>query len=224
MRRSSVDKRDPEVGDERLPLLEQNVLRLDVAMDDATLVRVLKRLRDIARDRDGLVDGNRMLALEERPHAVAIDVGHREPEAATRVARVVDGQDMRMLEARRDADFAAKAIRPERVRDLGAQHLERDQSVVLEVAREEDRRHSAATELVLERIAVRQRLDERRIQFGQRSQRDAGEESGSGSSCENLRRGTEPVDRSSRLRAFPSRPARRSLNVGGLAEWLMHRS
>ena len=79
-----------------------------------------------------------------------------------------------MLEARRDADLAAKAIRPERVRDLGAQHLERDHAVVLEVAREEDRRHPAAAELVLDRVAVRQRLNERRIQFGQRSQRDAG--------------------------------------------------
>ena len=87
----------------------------------------------------------------------------------------MDREDVRMLQARGDTDLATKPLRAESVRDLWAQHLERDHPVMLEVAREKYRRHAAAPELVLERIAVGQRFREGRVQVGQRSQRDAGE-------------------------------------------------
>ena len=37
-------QRDPEISDERLPLVEQDVLRLQVAMDDAVAMRVIGAL------------------------------------------------------------------------------------------------------------------------------------------------------------------------------------
>src|SRR5207253_420268 len=41
---------DPEVGDEWLPLVEENVLGLEVAVDHALAVRVVERPRDRRRD------------------------------------------------------------------------------------------------------------------------------------------------------------------------------
>ena len=49
-------ERDAEVGDERVAALEQDVLGLDVAMDDAVRVRVLERVGDLARDAHRVVD------------------------------------------------------------------------------------------------------------------------------------------------------------------------
>ena len=55
---ASMRARDAEVGDERLPVAEQDVLGLDVAMDDAVPVRVVERERDLARDPERVVDGS----------------------------------------------------------------------------------------------------------------------------------------------------------------------
>ena len=39
--------RDAEVREHRVPFLEQNVLRLDVAVDDSLAMRVRERVRDL---------------------------------------------------------------------------------------------------------------------------------------------------------------------------------
>jgi hypothetical protein len=41
---------DAKVGDERPPVREENVLRLDVAVNDVVAMRVAQRARDIAKD------------------------------------------------------------------------------------------------------------------------------------------------------------------------------
>ena len=48
--------RDAKVGDERMPGSEENVLRLDVAMDDAVLVRVGERARHLPCELDRIGD------------------------------------------------------------------------------------------------------------------------------------------------------------------------
>jgi hypothetical protein len=42
--------RDAEIGEERVSLSQEDVLRLDVAMDDAEVVGVIQRVGDFARD------------------------------------------------------------------------------------------------------------------------------------------------------------------------------
>ena len=50
--------RDPEVGDQRVPVAEQDVLGLDVAVHDAAAVGVGQRVGDLAGDADGVLDGS----------------------------------------------------------------------------------------------------------------------------------------------------------------------
>ena len=66
-----------------------------------------------------------------------------------------------MLEPGREPDLALEPLRAERRRELGMQDLERDQAVVLEVAREVDGGHPAAAELALEGVTVAKRVCER---------------------------------------------------------------
>ena len=53
-----------------------------------------------------------------------------------------------------DLDLAQEPLGPERRGQLGAQHLDGDQSVVLAVAGEVDRRHPPVPQLTLDREAV----------------------------------------------------------------------
>ena len=57
-------QRDPEVRHHRLPVVQQNVRRLDVAVDYVVPVRVVERAGDGAGDGDGLIDGQLLLPFD----------------------------------------------------------------------------------------------------------------------------------------------------------------
>jgi len=64
---------------------------------------------------------------------------------------------MGVLEGGSKADFSEEALGPEHGAQLGAEHLQRDWTIVLEVAGQVDRSHATAPELALERVAIGQR-------------------------------------------------------------------
>ena len=146
--------RDPEVGDERLAPREQDVLRLDVAVHDAVLVRVRERVRDLPGEPQGLVDGERLLAPEQRAQRVPLHVRHHAVDVAGRLPRVVEGEDVRVLQRGRDADLAQEAVGGESGDQIRMEDLDRDVALVAEVAREVDDRRRAPAQLPLEAIAV----------------------------------------------------------------------
>jgi len=55
-----------------------------------------------------------------------------------------------------ELDLPEKAVCPEIHRQLGMDHLERDQALLLQILRQVDRRHPTATELALDAVAVTQ--------------------------------------------------------------------
>jgi len=69
-------ERDAEVGDERMPALQQNVLGLDVAVDNAAVVRILQRVGDLARELHSVGDGELRPAIEPRAPCFALDERH----------------------------------------------------------------------------------------------------------------------------------------------------
>src|SRR5207249_9635502 len=62
-----------------------------------------------------------------------------------------------MLEPSGELDFAQEALAAERHGDFGAQRLEREEALVLRVAREVDCRHAAAAQLAIDDVSIAER-------------------------------------------------------------------
>ena len=151
-----------EVRDQRVTGGEENVLRLDVAVDHAVAVGVVQPVRHLARDAQGFVQRQRALAAKSLAQRLALDVGHGVPQPAVgQRARVEHGEDVRVLQPGRDLDLALEPLGAVRRDQLGVQHLERDGSVVAEVVREVDRGHAAPAELALDGVAALEGLFQR---------------------------------------------------------------
>ncbi len=71
---------DAEVRDERVPGGQQDVLRLEVAMDDATAVSVMQCIGDLARDPNHVLKRQAPFAGETITKGFAVHVRHRVPE------------------------------------------------------------------------------------------------------------------------------------------------
>ena len=151
-----------------MPAGEQDVLRLDVAMYHAVPVRVLERVGGLRCDPERRVHGKLLVSIEPVPQRLALDERHREPELPRRFARIVDRQDVRMLQAGGEPDLALEPLRTEGVAEVRMEHLEGDGTVVPEVVRQVHRRHTAPAELALDAVALGEALLELGAQVGHR--------------------------------------------------------
>ncbi len=147
---------DAEVGDQRVPAREQNVLRLDVAVHHVLGVGVGQRVGHLDQDLHGLVDRQLALAADPVTEIVPVDGGHHVVEKALGLARVVQRQDVRMLQPGRDLDLPEEALRTHGRRQLAAQHLHGDFAPVLHVLGQVHDGHAAAPQLALEQVAITQ--------------------------------------------------------------------
>ncbi len=159
-------ERDAEVGDECVAVLEKNVLRLDVPMNDSTRVRVRQRVRDFARDAHRVGDRQLTLALEAGAQRFAFDERHHVVELCGRAAAVEQRQDVRMLKARGESDLFEESLRTQHRRELRVQYLHRDFAPVADVFGQVDGRHAARAELTLEAVTVGESRGERRRRRG----------------------------------------------------------
>jgi hypothetical protein len=158
---------DAEVGDERVIVGEQDIFRLDVAVHDPLPVGIVEGDRDLARQAQRLVHRDGAVARQTLAERLPRDVRHRVPQLTDGLTRVVDRQDVGMLEAGGELDFPQEPLWPERHRDLGMEHLQRDGAVVLQIPREVDDRHSPTAELPLDVVAVSKGLLKSRERLGQ---------------------------------------------------------
>ena len=101
---------DAEVGDEGAAVVQQDVLGLDVAVDDALAVGVVERAGDLARDADRVGDGQLLLAGEAVAERLALDEGHDVVEEPVGLAGVVQREDVRVLQVRRGLDLAQEPL------------------------------------------------------------------------------------------------------------------
>ena len=91
-------ERDAEIGDERVAVLQQDVLRLDVAVNHGAAVRVAQRVGDFARNAHGVVHRQLALAFEPRAQRLAGDERHHIVQQPIGLATVEQRQYVRMLE------------------------------------------------------------------------------------------------------------------------------
>ena len=166
---SSADRTgDPEIGDQGATIAgQQDVLGLDVAVDDAMLVGVLEGQRRLPRDAQRILHRKLFLSGEPVAEALALDIRHRKPQLTRRFPRVVNREDVGMLQPGDQPDLALEPFGTKSDGELGMQDLQRHRSLVPDVLREVDRGHPTATELPLDPVAVSQRLVQR-LRLGQR--------------------------------------------------------
>ena len=91
-------------------LVEQHVRGLDVAVDEPVRVGRVERVRDLRGDGDGPLRRQGALAPQQRLEVGPVDVAHRDEQAAVGLARLVDRDDVRVVEARREPRLAEHPV------------------------------------------------------------------------------------------------------------------
>ena len=147
--------RDAKVHDLDLAVRRQHdVARLDVAVHQVVRVRVLEGGQDARHDLDGLVDRNGRTVGDQVLDRVPLDVLHDDVRHRDRtagrilddlLARVVDGDDVRVIQRRCRLRFATEARLEDRVlRQIAAQHLDCYDARQASVEAQVDFGHSAS--------------------------------------------------------------------------------
>ncbi len=123
-----VDARDAEVGQLRVPVgRQQDVVRLDVAVDHAALVGVGQGVGHLHRDRERLGEGQRALQRDALVQVAAVDELAHDERTPIGLAAVDDGHDARVREQRERAGLALEAVdRIGRFEPARMQQLDRD--------------------------------------------------------------------------------------------------
>ena len=144
---------------------DEQIRRLDVAVDDPGGVRGLERVGDLDRERQqqiGLERAPGDAMLQRRP----VEELHDEERAAVLLADVVDGADVGVIQRRRGPRLAAESgQRLGIVGEVGRQELQRDEALQPRVLGFVHDAHAAAAQL-LDDAVVRERLTDQRIGAG----------------------------------------------------------
>ncbi len=109
-----------------LALGDEEVGRLDVAVDDAAPVRRLEGVGDLPRQRHDTRGGHRAV-LDEVTHGHALEALHDDEGLPLVLAEFVNGADVRVLKRGGEAGLSAESAQPlTRGRRLGMEDLDRD--------------------------------------------------------------------------------------------------
>jgi hypothetical protein len=135
---------ETEVGDFYTPLLvEEHVFRLDVAVNDAFFVRILQRVTDLWHDLERLLR-REFAGLQRLPQIDAVHVLHQEKEVSSRLAEVVDRDDVRVAQLREGAGFTEEPLGERRIlAHFRRQHFERDRAIESDLPRLVNGPHAA---------------------------------------------------------------------------------
>ena len=123
-------------------------------MHDAVRMSVGERVHDIAQRSHNIAYGKLMLPRKSGAQRFPGDERHGVKQQAVLRACRKQGDDMRMLQPRRELDLALEAIGAQPGGEIRRQNLDDDPSVEREIMHEEDTRHPPTTELPLDSIPL----------------------------------------------------------------------
>ncbi len=138
-------------------MLEEDIVRLEVAVNHGSRVRERERLGDLAQQPCRLVDGKRAVERETVPKRLASDVWGDVVEQTISRASGEHGQDVRMLELRSDEHFALEAVCAGLAREFWWQKLDHHFSVQRSLGREKEPAHPTGRELTLDLVGFAER-------------------------------------------------------------------
>jgi hypothetical protein len=138
-------------------VVQEDVFGLDIPVDHALPVGVIERARDLAGEPHRLRDPELLFREEPVAQRLAADERHDIPEKPVGRARVDQPEDVGMLQVGGGLDLLKEPLGADDRGELRAQHLEGDLAIVPLVVGQVDRRHTAGTELALDRVAIGER-------------------------------------------------------------------
>jgi hypothetical protein len=186
---ASRGDRDPKIGHERSSLVQQDVLGLDVAMDDAVPMRVVEGARDFGCDAHGVAYWKPWLSRNSLSQRLAVHERHHVKQRAVGLSRVEERQDVRMLQLRGRADLLEESIGAEQRCQIRMQHVQGDAAIVPDIVREPDRGQASGAELALDDVSVAQRLREASVDWVSRRAVSCQDAGALGWPCKCARRG-----------------------------------
>ena len=145
-----------EIGDQDLPPpVDENVLRLEIAMDDALIMRRLQPLADLPEDVDDARQRQASFASQQGREVLTIDILHRQELDAAGFAEVVNAQDVFVSDVAGELDLALESIEDRRMAgEIEADHFQGDVAVELAIAREINLTHTALAEPLHDVVAL----------------------------------------------------------------------
>ena len=148
-------ERHAEIRDHRPPggLLDQDVVRLDVPVDDAVGVRVAQPPRDLLEQPGRLRRRQRAGALDPLGQRLTPDVGHDEEDQVVVLFDRVNRDDVGVGEPRREPGLAQEAVLEAGLRgEVRREQFERDRPVEAHVTREKHDAQPAPAQLALQGV------------------------------------------------------------------------
>ena len=103
-----------------------------------------------------LIHRKLLLPIDAVAERLALHIGHHIEEEAVRLSRIVQRQDVGVLELRRGLDLGQEAFGTDDGSEFRLQDFEGDLALVLEVIGQVDRCHAALAELTLDGVATLQ--------------------------------------------------------------------
>src|SRR5687767_8451027 len=146
--------RDSEISYDSSVAGQQNVLRLDVAVNDSVLVRVTEGACYITQNADCFGKRLGTFAFEFRAKRQSLDERHRVIRKPSGIAGRVQRYDVRMLQPRSDFYLARKPLGVHARGELWGENLDDDLASERRIGRQEHARHPAAAELPFELVGV----------------------------------------------------------------------
>src|SRR5262245_59762711 len=123
-------------------------------MYQPALVRVVKGLGEGMRNRYALADRHLALSLKALAERATFKVRNHQKESAIVVTTIENADDVGVLKSRCNADLLQKPASTERLGQLRAQDLDRDPSIVPNVAGEIHYRARSASERTLDCVSA----------------------------------------------------------------------
>src|SRR4051794_22970605 len=138
-------------------------------MDYMMAMSIVQRGGDLTRDPERVADGELLLPGDAIAQGLAFDERHHVKQIRFRLARVEQRKDVRVLQIGGQLDLGQESLGTDHGGKLRTKHLERNLSVVPEVGRQVDGRHTAGADFSVQTIAFSQSGLEPAEQFGHMS-------------------------------------------------------
>ncbi len=154
---------DAEVRQQHPPIgRQQDVGRLDVAMDEAGTVGLVERARNRRADVDGELRTEALLTVEQLAEALAVDELHHHGLAAVVLEHVVDGDDVGVVQPGDGDRFAPEPFGDHGIGgEVRLEPLDGDPAVELDVGGDPHLGHPTVTDPPFEVVPLREQLDGR---------------------------------------------------------------